>query len=300
MDTQELLDRAQKFAARFTELTWLIAAPEIIADPKLWRRYVQEHALLQPIVELSTELGELAPYSVDFKAEVEAVTARLLHALDALQGKKKQETAMVQLSANSEQEKEFAQKLMAAYQEFSRHKGFEFVEKSGKNLGARITGLGAYETLADECGLHKMSGHGIGGCVAVLVYAVVEDVLDLQEKDIKIDTFRASGKGGQHVNKTESAVRLTHVPTAIAVVCQDERSQQNNRTRGLLELKKRVAAHIAQQNAALKDTAKQVAQKIITAATLARIYDLDTQKTSNKSATLIVSINKSGNLNIDP
>jgi peptide chain release factor 2 len=182
----------------------------------------------------------------------------------------------VHAGAGGTESQDWANMLMRMYARWAEQHGFkvEWIEETeGEEAGIksatiRVKGHNAYGWLKSENGVHRLvrispfdsNARRHTSFASVNVYPVVDDriVIDVKESDVKVDTMRASGAGGQHVNKTDSAVRLTHLPSNIVVVCQNDRSQHRNRAQAWamlrarlyeMELKKREEKAAAEQAA---------------------------------------------------
>jgi len=164
----------------------------------------------------------------------------------------------IQSGAGGTESQDWTQMLLRMYTRFGERRGFqvEVLEESAgevaglKSASLKISGEYAFGTLRAETGVHRLvrkspfdsNARRHTSFAAVFVYPEVDDSIeiDINPADLQIDTFRASGAGGQHVNKTESAIRITHVPSGIVVKCQNDRSQHRNKAEAMAMLKSRL------------------------------------------------------------
>ncbi len=167
----------------------------------------------------------------------------------------------IQAGAGGTEACDWASMLLRQYLRYSERQGFkvEVLEESSgdvagiKSASIKVDGDYAYGRLRTETGVHRLvrkspfdsSGGRHTSFASVFVYPEVDDSIeiDINPADVRIDTFRASGAGGQHINKTDSAVRITHVPTGIVVQCQNDRSQHKNRAEAWAMLRSRLFEH---------------------------------------------------------
>ena len=282
-----MTERLEQLNHRYEELSAQLSAPETYNDPALAARLNREQRELEPVVQAWRDLAaserELADAEALLRDEDEALRILAREEFPALKAaveRKREALQILLLPRDPADEKDviievragvggeeaalFAHSLCRMYSMYADAKGWsvQMANMNQTELGGvkeavfSISGQGAYSRLKYESGVHRVqrvpeteSGGRIHTSTApVAVLPQVDEVeFELDMNEVRIDTFRSSGAGGQHINKTESAIRVTHIPTNTVVECQDERSQYKNKDRALSILRSRLYERARQE-----------------------------------------------------
>ena len=277
-EEESMFEKLETVEKRYVELTEKISDPAIIANNNEWRKLVKEHSSMEDVVLKYREYKQVENNMKEAKEMMEDKEMKELAEEEYYSSKAKLEKIEEELKvllipkdpnddndviceiragAGGEEAALFAGTLFRMYGMYAerKHWKIEILNENGTELGGykeisfMVSGKGAYSRLKFESGVHRVqrvpdtesSGRIHTSTATVAVLPVVEDVeIEINPADIKMEVFRSSGAGGQHINKTSSAVRLIHIPTGMVAECQTQRSQLQNREYAMNMLKSRL------------------------------------------------------------
>ncbi|WML91117.1 peptide chain release factor 1 [Thiothrix lacustris] len=274
-----ILQKLETLSERYAEIAALLGEPDVIGDQSQFRKLSIEYSQLEPVAQnfhayqqtsddieaardmlSDPEMRDMAQEEIETaKARRDALEVDLQKLLLPKDPHDDSNVFLeIRAGTGGDEAAIFAGDLFRMYARYAetRRWQIEIISQSDgehggyKEIISRVIGQGAYSRLKFESGAHRVQRvpatesqgriHTSAATVAVMPELDEVEAVDINPADLKVDTYRASGAGGQHINKTESAIRITHLPTGIVVECQDERSQHKNRARAMGLLHSRI------------------------------------------------------------
>lgn len=304
-DIENLIANLNELTNKYNKFCEMLEYEEVILDKKLYLHFLNQKQNLEPLISCYNEFLNVKKLIEEFKnlnnqtidnekSLIENEILKLENEEDNLCKKlialfnnfnALLEKVVVEIILNKN-ESSFLNFLLSGYENFCKNNNLEFKKiENTKNLQIEIIGFNAKKFFINEVGYHLFIDGEKENIIQVFVYENLENDYSFNEKDVVVLTFRSQGAGGQHINTTDSAIKVTHIPTNISTICQDERSQFQNKQKAIERLKEKVLNFYNTKNKDLIEKQKKEQLKMFN-------KNSYTKKYNNKLNTIITKDKK--------